>query len=71
MCYEVKCSKCGKTSWGGCGLHVKSVYNRVPEGQRCFCKSWPGVAPAAKGEEVAAGAASTTDDSSGGWCTIM
>ncbi|KAF7138519.1 hypothetical protein RHSIM_Rhsim07G0216100 [Rhododendron simsii] len=43
MCYEAKCSKCGKTSWGGCGLHVRSVYNRIPEGQHCQCKGWPGV----------------------------
>ncbi|KAG5612899.1 hypothetical protein H5410_024180 [Solanum commersonii] len=43
MCYEVKCSSCGKTGWGGCGRHVPSVYNRIPEGQHCQCKDWPGV----------------------------
>ncbi|KAH7846151.1 hypothetical protein Vadar_010496 [Vaccinium darrowii] len=43
MCYEVKCSKCGKASWGGCGFHVPSVYKRIPEGQHCQCKGWPGV----------------------------
>ncbi|CAN4122476.1 unnamed protein product [Withania somnifera] len=43
MCYEAMCSTCGKTSWGGCGRHVPSVYNRIPEGQHCKCKSWPGV----------------------------
>ncbi|KAB2045054.1 hypothetical protein ERO13_A01G124700v2 [Gossypium hirsutum] len=43
MCYEVKCSTCGKTTWGGCGRHVPSVYNRLPETQRCNCKEWPGV----------------------------
>ncbi|KAK8544481.1 hypothetical protein V6N13_025984 [Hibiscus sabdariffa] len=42
MCYEVKCSTCGKTTWGGCGRHVLSVYNRVPEAQRCNCREWPG-----------------------------
>ncbi|KAB1220442.1 hypothetical protein CJ030_MR3G009902 [Morella rubra] len=43
MCYETKCSTCGKTTWGGCGRHVASVYKRVPEGQRCNCQDWPGV----------------------------
>ncbi|XAR48450.1 hypothetical protein NMG60_11031272 [Bertholletia excelsa] len=43
MCYEVRCSSCGKTSWGGCGMHVASVYKRIPEGQHCQCKGWPGV----------------------------
>ncbi|KAF5765694.1 hypothetical protein HanRHA438_Chr15g0718871 [Helianthus annuus] len=52
MCYEVKCSKCGKTTWGGCGFHVASVYKRIPEGQHCQCKGWPGVKPiGATGEE--------------------
>ncbi|KAH7366562.1 hypothetical protein KP509_18G085300 [Ceratopteris richardii] len=46
MCFEVNCNKCGKTSWSGCGRHVQSVYDRVPEGQRCLCKSWPGVGAA-------------------------
>ncbi|GKV33472.1 hypothetical protein SLEP1_g41987 [Rubroshorea leprosula] len=43
MCYEVKCSTCGKTTWGGCGRHVPSVYKRIPEGQHCLCRDWPGV----------------------------
>ncbi|KAB1207019.1 hypothetical protein CJ030_MR7G008064 [Morella rubra] len=34
---------CGKTTWGSCGSHVASVYKRVPEGQRCNCRDWPGV----------------------------
>ncbi|OMO57449.1 putative branched-chain amino acid aminotransferase [Corchorus olitorius] len=45
MCYEVKCSACGKTTWGGCGRHVASVYRRVAEDQRCQCREWPGVNP--------------------------
>ncbi|KAH7884288.1 hypothetical protein F5I97DRAFT_1888400 [Phlebopus sp. FC_14] len=24
-CYAVKCDKCGKTTWKGCGQHVESV----------------------------------------------
>ncbi|CBI18271.3 hypothetical protein PVL29_024555 [Vitis rotundifolia] len=43
MCYEVKCSTCGKTTWGGCGRHVPSVYERVQKGQHCLCRDWPGV----------------------------
>ncbi|KAI0306205.1 hypothetical protein B0F90DRAFT_1697053, partial [Multifurca ochricompacta] len=24
-CYAVKCDKCGKTTWKGCGAHIESV----------------------------------------------
>ena len=37
MCHATKCSKCGKTTWSGCGQHVESVFRNVPVGQRCFC----------------------------------
>ncbi|KAL7584142.1 hypothetical protein Lser_V15G44640 [Lactuca serriola] len=53
MCYEVKCSKCGKTTWGGCGFHVSTVYKRIPHGDHCMCKGWPGVKSAAEGSTVA------------------
>ncbi|KAG0585630.1 hypothetical protein KC19_2G026500 [Ceratodon purpureus] len=45
MCYSVGCSKCGKTSWGGCGRHVPGVYNTIADKEKnlCLCKSWPGV----------------------------
>ena len=43
MCYQTKCSSCGKTTWGGCGRHVLSVYKGIPEGQHCLCRAWPGV----------------------------
>ncbi|KAL0017555.1 hypothetical protein SO802_004624 [Lithocarpus litseifolius] len=43
MCYQTKCSTCGKTTWGGCGRHVLSVYKGIPEGQHCLCRAWPGV----------------------------
>ncbi|OWM70782.1 hypothetical protein CDL15_Pgr014455 [Punica granatum] len=43
MCYEVKCSKRGKTTWGGCGWHVAAIHRRIPEGQHCTCRPWPGV----------------------------
>ncbi|KAM7516947.1 hypothetical protein LguiA_006530 [Lonicera macranthoides] len=51
MCYELQCSKCGKTTWGGCGFHVQSVYKRIPEGQHCLCKGWPGVSSGADGSD--------------------
>lgn len=43
MCVQSKCSTCGKTSWAGCGKHVALVYGRIPEGQHCHCKEWPGI----------------------------
>lgn len=43
MCYPVGCSKCGKTSWAGCGKHVPGVYETLSKDQVCLCKSWPGV----------------------------
>ncbi|KAK3029125.1 hypothetical protein RJ639_038830 [Escallonia herrerae] len=63
MCYETKCSTCGKTSWGGCGRHVPSVYKRIPEGQHCQCKNWPGVNDG--------GSSATGDGDSRSGCTIL
>jgi len=37
MCYAVKCKKCGKTTWAGCGMHKDSVMEKVPENERCQC----------------------------------
>ena len=37
MCYPVKCQKCGKTTWAGCGLHKDMVMAKVPEAERCKC----------------------------------
>ncbi|CAN1156706.1 hypothetical protein LINPERPRIM_LOCUS20364 [Linum perenne] len=65
MCYKVKCSSCGKTSWGGCGRHVQSVYKQVPQAQRCICKDWPGVID---GNNPTAPAARPSSSSS---CSIM
>ncbi|KAJ6353187.1 hypothetical protein OIU76_002241 [Salix suchowensis] len=45
MCYKVTCSTCGKSIWRGCGGHALSVYRGIPEGHRCLCREWPGVAP--------------------------
>ncbi len=38
MCYPVKCEKCGKTTWAGCGKHKEMVMSKVPEKDRCKCK---------------------------------
>ena len=37
MCYEVKCDKCGKRTWAGCGRHKDSVMVNIPENERCEC----------------------------------
>jgi hypothetical protein len=37
MCYPVRCPKCGKTAWAGCGQHVDAVMGTVPASQRCIC----------------------------------
>ena len=37
MCYPVKCEKCGKTTWAGCGKHKDMVMAKVPENDRCKC----------------------------------
>ena len=37
MCYPVKCEKCGKTTWKGCGKHKDMVMSKVPEKERCKC----------------------------------
>uniref|UniRef100_A0A7N0SXD8 Uncharacterized protein n=1 Tax=Kalanchoe fedtschenkoi TaxID=63787 RepID=A0A7N0SXD8_KALFE len=58
MCYEVKCSTCGKTTWGGCGWHVPSVYKGIAEGQHCRCHDWPGV------KKVGDGCSSATEGGS-------
>ncbi|KAK1322207.1 hypothetical protein QJS10_CPA03g01836 [Acorus calamus] len=51
MCYEVKCSTCGKSTWGGCGRHVESVHKKIPQGQHCLCRGWPGVKAVTDGSD--------------------
>nr|POE92833.1 isoform 2 of nuclear autoantigenic sperm protein [Quercus suber] len=48
MCFQVECKQCGKTSWGGCGKHLKTLYASIDEGKHCMCRSWPGVAMPSK-----------------------
>jgi hypothetical protein len=35
MCRPVRCKKCKKTTWAGCGRHVSAVKASVPTGQWC------------------------------------
>ncbi|MBC2640817.1 MULTISPECIES: hypothetical protein [unclassified Rhodococcus (in: high G+C Gram-positive bacteria)] len=37
MCYPTACTRCGKTTWGGCGRHADSVMRSVPAADRCTC----------------------------------
>jgi len=38
MCRRVTCSKCGKPTFAGCGMHVESVLGDVPAAARCRCR---------------------------------
>jgi hypothetical protein len=44
MCRAARCATCGRTTWAGCGKHVRQVMATVPEAQQCTC---PGRAVAA------------------------
>lgn len=37
MCQAVKCVKCSKMGWRGCGLHVEQVLASVAKEERCVC----------------------------------
>ena len=38
MCSQVKCSKCGKPTWAGCGRHIEQALANVPRAERCRCR---------------------------------
>ncbi|KAK2679415.1 hypothetical protein RAB80_004596 [Fusarium oxysporum f. sp. vasinfectum] len=38
MCKKATCGTCKKTSWWGCGSHIQSVIDNVPEAERCECE---------------------------------
>ena len=38
MCSQVKCGKCGKPTWSGCGRHVEQALANVPHEARCRCR---------------------------------
>lgn len=37
MCHRVRCERCGRVGWVGCGRHVDEVMAGVPESERCQC----------------------------------
>jgi hypothetical protein len=37
MCTRIKCDRCGKPTWVGCGRHVEQALAGVPKDQRCTC----------------------------------
>ena len=37
MCFKIKCKKCGKFTWAGCGEHIEQVLKDIPEEERCHC----------------------------------
>ncbi|HNU81921.1 MAG: hypothetical protein GX178_02235 [Acidobacteria bacterium] len=43
MCHQVRCSRCGKPTWAGCGRHIENALAGVPPERRCTCprpESW-------------------------------
>jgi len=49
MCHRVRCSKCGKPSWAGCGAHVEEALRGVPVAERCRCREERAAAKQAAG----------------------
>ncbi|MDQ3266228.1 MAG: hypothetical protein M3Y59_21695 [Myxococcota bacterium] len=47
MCSRVRCRKCSKVTWSGCGAHVDSVMRGVPQEDRCTCAAASSAAPQA------------------------
>ncbi|MFN8103633.1 MAG: hypothetical protein U0U69_04155 [Acidimicrobiia bacterium] len=37
MCRAIKCKRCGRPTWTGCGAHVEQVLGHVPQSERCNC----------------------------------
>ena len=33
----MKCRKCGRPTWTGCGTHIEFVLRDVPKEERCVC----------------------------------
>jgi hypothetical protein len=49
MCRRVECSKCGRPTYAGCGMHVEQVLGNVPPVQRCRCREERAKNPPAAG----------------------
>ena len=37
MCVRVKCKRCNKATYAGCGAHVEQVLRGVAASDRCVC----------------------------------
>ena len=37
MCSAIRCERCGKATWVGCGEHVEEALLGFSEDQRCKC----------------------------------
>ena len=37
MCSPARCTRCGKTTWSGCGRHADAVMASVQPTQQCTC----------------------------------
>ena len=37
MCYKVKCKKCQKWTWDGCGNHISTALKGIPGKDLCKC----------------------------------
>ncbi|CAB4588452.1 unannotated protein [freshwater metagenome] len=35
MCRQVKCRKCGKPTWAGCGQHIEQALAGISKANRC------------------------------------
>jgi hypothetical protein len=49
MCRRVECSKCGRPTYAGCGMHVEQVLGNVPRARRCSCREERAKKPAGEG----------------------
>jgi hypothetical protein len=37
MCHQIRCDRCGKPTWAGCGQHIEQALKGVPADKRCQC----------------------------------
>lgn len=51
MCTRVRCNKCGRPTYSGCGAHIEQVLGDVPVAERCQCREKAAAEKAAKQPE--------------------
>jgi len=37
MCHQVRCERCGRPTWSGCGRHIEQALGDVALQDRCTC----------------------------------